>query len=228
MRGLINTPDCKAVALFGFILLPLVYLRYTGKLGPVLGLDSYLILATVAAMLLFSVFEIPIHRMRTRKPSYTGGEASLLGRLYSVPVEDELSTGAPRVYHTTITLNVGGFIIPLLLILGTRYNVPFLETVLVTMILAVSTHFLSKMEAGIGIIVPNYIGLASIPFAFILAPESIASVVLIGGVLGILIGLMTRLHPIEEGSAFINLGGVGSFRAICITVVLSLLLSFFA
>lgn len=228
MRGLINKPDFKTVALFGFILLPMAYLCFTGKLGHVLGLDPPLIFAAVVAMLIFSVFEIPVYRLRTRKPSYTKDEARLLGRLYSVPVEDELSTGEPRVYHTTITFNVGGFIIPLLLILGIRYNVPFLETLLVAILLAASTHFLSRLEAGIGIIVPDYIGLISIPFAFILAPDNIASVVFIGGILGILIGLTTRLHPIERGSAFINLGGVGSFKAVYITAILSLLLSFLA
>jgi len=228
MRGVVNKPNLRVLGLFGFVLLPMLYLCYIGEIGPALGLDSYFLFIMLVAMLVFSVFEIPIFRLRTIKPKYTGGEARLLGELYSVPVEEELSTGGPYVYNTKITLNVGGFILPLLLALYIAPLAPFLETLSVAVIMVVSTHFLSRLEGGVGIIVPSYLALISIPFAFILAPGSVAAMILVGGILGILIGMMTLLYPIEEGSAFLNLGGVGSFEAIYVTVLLAVVLSFFA
>ncbi|UZE92758.1 MAG: DUF1614 domain-containing protein [Methanosarcinales archaeon] len=227
MRGIVNEPNLKVLVPFGFILPPLLYLCYTGEIGSALGLDSYLLFVLLVAMLVFSVLEIPVFRLKTRKPNYTGGEARLLGELYSVPVEEELSTGSPSVYNTKITLNIGGFVLPLLLAFYVVSLAPFLETLSVALIMILSTHFLSRLEAGVGIIVPSYVVLISIPFALILAPGNVGSVILVGGVLGILIGMMTLLYPIEEGSAFLNLGGVGSFEAIYITVLLAVILSFF-
>jgi len=228
MRGVVNKPNLRILGLFGFVLLPIFYLCCMGEMGTVFGLDPYSLFILLLAMLVFSVFEIPILRMRTRKPSYARGEARLLGEVYSVPVEEELSTGDPRVYDTKVTLNVGGFILPLFLALYIVSLSPFLETLLIAVIMIASTHFLSRLEGGIGVIVPSYIVLISIPFALILAPESAASVTLVGGVLGILIGTITLLYPIEEGSAFLNLGGTGSFEAIYVTVLLAVVLSFFA
>ncbi|MDI6888421.1 MAG: DUF1614 domain-containing protein [Methanocellales archaeon] len=227
MRGVVNKPNLRILELFGFILLPMFYLCCIGEMGVVLDLDPYLLFTILVAMLVFSVFEIPVFRVRTRKPNYARGEAKLLGELYSVPVEEELSTGDPRVYDTKVTLNVGGFVLPLLLALYIARIAPFLETLLIAVIMIASTHFLSKLEGGVGIIVPSYISLISIPFAFILAPGSVASIILVGGVLGILIGMMTLLYPIEEGSAFLNLGGVGSFESMYVTVLLAVVLSFF-
>lgn len=223
-----NKPNLRVLGLFGFVLSPMLYLCYAGKIGPALGLDSYFLFIMLVAMLVFSVFEIPMCRLRTKKPKYTRGEARLLGELYSVPVEEELNTGDPYVYNTKITLNVGGFILPLLLALYIAPLAPFLETLLVAVIMVISTHFLSRLEGGVGIIVPSYLALISIPFAFILAPGSVAAITLVGGIFGILIGMLTLLYPIEEGSAFLNLGGVGSFEAIYVTVLLAVMLSFFA
>lgn len=228
VRGVVNKPNLRMLGLFGFVLLPMFYLCYMGEMGAALGFDPYLLFTILVAMLVFSVFEIPIFRLRTRKPNYTGSEARLLGELYSVPVEEELSTGDPRVYDTKVTLNVGGFVLPLLLALYIAPLAPFLETLLIAVILIASTHFLSKLGGGVGIIVPSYVVLISIPFALILAPGSVAAMILVGGILGILIGMMTLLYPIEEGSAFLNLGGVGSFEAIYVTVLLAVILSFFA
>lgn len=228
-RGLINKPDLKMLALFGFVLLPIFYLCYVGKLGHPLGLYSHTLFIIITAMLLLQIFEIPLYHTRTKKPDYTSREASLLGEIYSVSLEEELKRGDSRIYDTTVTLNMGGFILPLLFALSLLYITPMLEAILIMLIMIVATHFLSEPKSGVGITVPNYIGLLTVPFALALAPQSIASVILVSGVLGILIGMMTLLYSIKEcGSAYVNLGGTGSFQAVYITVLLSVLFSFFA
>ncbi len=228
VRGLINKPDLKMFALFGFVLIPIFYLCYVGKLGSSFGLFPNILFIIITAMLLLQVFEIPLYHTRTKKPDYTSREALLLGEVYSVPLEEELKIGEPRIYDTTVTLNIGGFILPLLLTLNLLYIVPMLEAILITLIMIVATYFISESKSGVGITVPNYIGLLTIPLALVLAPQSIAPVILVSGVLGILIGMMTLLSSIKEcGSAYVNLGGTGSFQAVYITVLLSVLFSFF-
>ncbi|MDD2665810.1 MAG: DUF1614 domain-containing protein [Methanocellales archaeon] len=229
VRGLINKPDSKMFALFGFLLLPIFYLCYVGKLGNSLGLFPNTLFAIIAAIFLLQVFEMPLYRTRTKKPDYTSHEALLLGEVYSVPLKEELESGDPRIYNTMVTLNIGGFILPLLFALSVFHITPMLETILITLIMIVATNLLSEPKSGVGITVPSCIGFLTIPFALALSPQSIAPVILVSGVLGILIGMVTRLHSIKErGSAYVNLGGTGSFQAVYITVLLSVLFSFFA
>ncbi len=228
VRGLINKPDMKMFALFGFMLLPIFYLFYVGKLGTSIGISPNALFIIITAMFLFQVFEIPLYRTRTKKPDYTSSEALLLGEAYSVPLEEELKTGEPRIYYTTVTLNIGGFILPLLLALRLLYSTPMLEVILIMLIMIIATNLLSEPKSGVGIMVPKSIGLLTVPLALILAPQSIAPVIFVSGILGILIGMITQLYSIKEcGSAYVNLGGIGSFQAIYITVLLSVLFSFF-
>lgn len=227
-RGLINKPDMKMFALFGFILLPIFYLFYVGKLGISLGISPKIFFITITAILILQAFEIPLYRTRTKKPDYTSGEASLLGEVYSVPLEEELKIGEQRIYYTTVTLNIGGFILPLIIALRLLYITPMLEVILITLIMIIATNLLSEPKSGVGITVPKSIGLLTVPLALILAPQSIAPVIFVSGILGILIGMTTQLYSIKErGSAYVNLGGIGSFQAIYITVLLSVMFSFF-
>ncbi|MFC1786607.1 DUF1614 domain-containing protein [Halobacteriota archaeon] len=226
-RGLINKPDMKVFALFGFLLIPIFYLFYVGKLGTSLGISPNIFFIIITAILLLQVFEIPLYNTRTKKPDYTSGEASLLGEVYSVPLEEELKIGDQRIYYTKVTLNMGGFILPLIIALRLLYITPMLEAILITLMMIIATNLLSEPKSGVGITVPNSIGLLTVPLALILAPQSIAPVIFVSGILGILIGMTTQLYSIKEkGSAYVNLGGIGSFQAIYITVLLSVMFSF--
>ncbi|NYT01031.1 MAG: DUF1614 domain-containing protein [Methanocellales archaeon] len=227
-RGLINKPDMKMFALFGFLLIPIFYLFYVGKLGSSLGIFPNTFFIIITAILLLQVFEVPLYHTRTKKPDYTDREASLLGEAYSVPLEEELKSGEHLTYYTTVTLNVGGFILPLLIAMRLLYSTPMLEAILIMLIMIIATNLLSEPKSGVGIKVPNSIGLLTVPLALILAPQSIAPVIFVSGILGILIGMITQLYSIKEkGSAYVNLGGIGSFQAVYITVLLSVLFSSF-
>ncbi|MCL7414712.1 MAG: DUF1614 domain-containing protein [ANME-2 cluster archaeon] len=229
MRGKIFRQDVQMFALFGFILLAIFYLIYTEKLGIHWNIHPIILILTLAGMLVFSAAEIPIYRMRTKKPDFSDEQTQLLGEFYSVPLEEECDTGDELVFNTKITLNVGGFILPLLFSVYAVMNNPGFAALEIMLIVVVFTHLLSDIKPGIGIVIPDYMGLLPIPFALILDPGNAATVVLVSGVLGILLGVVTTLFNINEqtkGSAYINLGGVGNFRAIYITVLLAVLLSF--
>ena len=86
------------------------------------------------------------------------------------------------------------------------------------------------MISGVGIVVPDYIGLISIPFALILSPQNAAVVIFISSTGGILIGIITTLLTLnkeKKGSAYINLGGAGSFKAVYVTTLVASLISYF-
>ncbi|MFQ6119371.1 MAG: DUF1614 domain-containing protein [Methanosarcinales archaeon] len=224
MIEIVNKPDIKTLLLFGFILLPILYLGYKDKFL----LSFYLVLII---MLFFSIFEIPIpgYSIRTRKPNYKRGEAQILSEIYSIPLEKDLFQNNARVFNTIITLNIGGFVVPILFSLYLIVSNPntALAALEILMIMVVATHLLSEIKAGIGIIVPTYIGLLAIPFVYILAPNYIASVMFISSVTGILIGIVSMLFTINEstyGSARINLGGTGSFKAVYVASLISILI----
>lgn len=230
MRGKIFKHDMQMFAFFGFMLLPIFYLSYTNKLGGQWNINPIVLFILTAAMLLLSFAEIPIYNIRTKKPELSDEKKELLGEFYSVPLADEMEGGDEFVFNTSITLNLGGFILPVILAAYVAFNNPGFAALETMLIIIMATHLLSEIKAGVGIIIPNYIGLLSIPFALILDPGNAATVVLVSGVFGILIGVITSLFNINEkteGSPSINLGGVGSFKAVYVTVLIAALLTYF-
>jgi uncharacterized membrane protein len=180
-------------------------------------------------MLLLSFIEIPIYNIRTKKPELSDEKKELLGEFYSVPLADEMDKVDELAFDTSITLNLGGFILPVILAAYVAFNNPGFAALEIMLIIIIATHLLSEIKTGVGIVIPNYIGLLPIPFALILDPGNAATVVLISGVFGILIGVITSLFNINEkteGSPSINLGGVGSFKAVYVTVLIAILLTY--
>ncbi len=217
-------------AFFGFMLLPIFYLGYTNKLGGQWNINSIALFILTAAMLLLSFIEIPIYNIRTRKPELSDEKKELLSEFYSVPLADEMDKVDELVFNTSITLNLGGFILPVILAAYVAFNNPGFAALETMLIIIMATHLLSEIKTGIGVVIPNYIGLLTLPFALILDPGNAATVVLVAGVFGILIGVVTSLFNINEnteGSPSVNLGGVGSFKAVYVTVLIAALLTYF-
>ncbi|MDW7776780.1 MAG: DUF1614 domain-containing protein [Methanosarcinales archaeon] len=228
---MISKKDLHMFGLFGLMLLPICYLIYTNVLGSQWNIHPVLLILLLAGMLVFSSTEIPVYRMRTKKPDLSQENIQLLGEFYSVPLEDEFDIGDELVFNTRITLNLGGFILPLLFSMYAVINNPGFAALEIMLIVVIATHLLTEFKSGIGMVIPDYIGLLPIPFALILEPGNIATVVLVSGVFGIVLGVILSLFNISEqteGSAYINLGGVGNFRAIYITVIIAVLLSYFS
>jgi uncharacterized membrane protein len=60
---------------------------------------------------------MPIYRIRTKKPDLSDDKKELLGDIYSIPLIEEYEADDELVFHTSITLNIGGFILPMILAL---------------------------------------------------------------------------------------------------------------
>lgn len=227
-RGILNPPNLKIMVFFGFLLIPVFFLCYTGRLGYSLSVQPLILLAILVAMLAASMVEIPLYSMRSRKPDYNAGEVSILGEIHDVPLLEELRTGDGMAYKSTVTLNLGGFILPLILALYVATISGITEILTSLLIMVTLTYFLSEIRGGIGIIIPDYMGLLAVPISLIISPSSPAPIILVSGVIGILLAMIIILlsNGKEQGSAFFNLGGTGSFKAMYITVLLAVIMSF--
>jgi uncharacterized membrane protein len=236
-RSVYNKRNFEILLFFVFLLIPVFVLSIsTGRMDD-FYMHPIIVFVALLAMLLTNNIEIPIlYDVKTRKPSYSPQEIDLISEMYSVPVGAELSTGKERVYDSTITLNLGGFIIPLVLaayvmsVIYTLNDSVQLQSIIITLsIMVIVTHLFSEVKSGVGIIVPEYISLLTVPIAFVVSLEKPATIILVSGILGILIGIITSLVAMkrgEKGSAFFNLGGGGNFNAVYIAVLLSVFVSF--
>jgi len=238
MRKVVTRSQAKPLIFFGLLLIPTFVLCSQ----PGWQSGSMLFFMVITAMLLTSNIEIPVHTTRTKKPDYSEAEARCIGALYGVPLLEELQKDAEKRYTSRVTLNVGGFLIPVLysvmLLLGLtllgKYPLPLLEVAMATLFLALLSYLLAEVKGGVGIIMPTYVGIFAIPLGFILAPADlplalVAEVLIfVPAIFGILLGMLVVMitFPKEEvGSAFFNLGGVGSFYSMYLIAFLALILS---
>jgi uncharacterized membrane protein len=229
MRGFLNKTDYRHFAIYTAILLPVAVLCYQGSLSlgniPPAVLFGILLLMPVAGNL-----EIPVGNFRTRKPDHLQRDALLLENIYAVPVVKELSGGSRIIFDTVVTINLGGFVIPVITaayLLASRPDFVALEILLIVMVIVA---LLSETIDGVGIVVPDYAGIIALPFALLLEPANGDVILFTAGTMGILAGVLARFITFDRernGSAYINIGGAGSFRSIYVTALLAALVSYF-
>ncbi len=229
MRGYTNSTEIKMYSVLILMTLPTAALCYNGQLSlGAIGPTTLLIMLFV--ILTTSFVDVPIAKIRSKKLEQLTRYAPILEDIYSVPVVRELNIGKDRVFDTTVTLNLGGAIIPALMIVYVLLMEPNTTALQVMLIVVVVATLLSEMTAGVGIVTPVAIGITALPFSLIVAPDNAAVITFIAGVGGILIGnaisAMT-FNRERSGSAFISIGGAGSFIPIYITIIVAVLISYF-
>ncbi|OPY20366.1 MAG: hypothetical protein A4E24_01292 [Methanomethylovorans sp. PtaU1.Bin093] len=229
MRGYVNSSEIKQIVVFGLVILPMAVLFYENKLniGHITSVPLFLMLLL---MLITRNIEIPIASIRTRKPELLSQHAFVLEKIYSVPVSEELITPKERVFDTKLTINFGGVIIPLLAIIYLLVTGPITTSLEIALIITVIAFLSSEIIDGVGIEVPDYIGLVSLPLTLLLSTGSAESVIFISSIIGIIAGCVASLLTLDReqnGSAYISIGGVGSFRAIYIMALIASLLSYY-
>jgi len=230
MRGIVRYPDLRMMLFFIFLLSPIFILAY--RIEPSafeFSLSPLIFFAISLLFLLLSIIEVPILEKKTKKPRYTENEIKTLERLHSVPRE-EIEGSDGRLYDSMITLNLGGFILPLLfaLVIGIISPLTLEEFVIIATIMFAVTNLLAIIEPGVGIVAPPHIGLLALPLAIIVTPVDVISGMLVSGIIGIELGLVTKIFSIdiEVGSPVFSLGGKGNFEAIYLVVLIGLLFAF--
>ena len=203
-----------------------------------------LFFAVVLAMFLCSVLEVPVFRMKTRRRNFSEGEAKLLSDIYKVPFEDlsgashgfrgiETRTATPtatRTYDTKVTLNIGGFIIPVAFAIWMLSLNFIFEIVLSYLLMTILAYSVAEIREGVGVVLPREVGVFAIPLALLLAPSDasytdVAGLIFVPAVLGIATALLIASvsFPREKGCPFVSIGGTGNYEAIFLIAVISLL-----
>jgi len=148
--------------------------------------------------------------------------AILVGGLFNIPIW--------RSGSTTVAVNVGGAIIPLLISLYLLPKAPLLKTALAIGVVATVSGLLAEVGADTGIrlhfgyvILP----LTAVSLALILARRKAPQVAFISGTIGGIIGvdLFHLRELIDLGAAQMSIGGRGVFDGVFTTGIIAALLA---
>ena len=147
--------------------------------------------------------------------------AILIGGIFNIPIWHSGST--------TVAVNVGGAIIPLLISCYLLRKAPLLKTALAVAVVATVSGLLAKVDAeGISL----HFGFLILPatavsVALILAGRNAPQVAFIAGTIGAIIGvdLVHLRELIHLGAAHLSMGGRGVFDGIFTTGIISAVLA---
>jgi len=190
-----------------------------------LGIPPIAGLVIAFGIFLGSFFNIPIKR-------------DLVNQELQVPPNDLFGLGwrfpkiVTRQRERVIAINVGGCIIPVLIVV---YELSRLiaQGVYVEVLIAVSIniyacYLLSMRVPGKGIVIPAFLpGIIAAVCGLILYPSNPSALAFCAGILGPLIGadLLRIGEIIKKDIGYMSIGGAGTFDGIVISGIVALLLS---
>ncbi len=208
------------VLLFG---LAVVFLRYylIGHAYERLGLSRRAALIILFAALLGSGVNIPVMRL----PAQRVVEPRIMkffGMQYVIPSVVERQS-------TVIAVNVGGAVIPILLVtyLVAKFGISR-RSLLALAVVTLVTYFLAQPVPGVGIALPPLLpSLVTAVAALLLDPRGAPRTAFIAGTLGTLIGadLLNLGHLQDLGAPVASIGGAGTFDGIFLTGIIAVLLA---
>jgi uncharacterized membrane protein len=207
-----------------FILLEINAISYAFM---ILGLSPRVAILALFASLVGSYVNIPLYEVESG-PITTSTVVNNFGVLYTVPIQYAGS-------KTTVALNVGGALVPLLIAGYALYRRPeaLLPSIIGTAIVAFVAHQFAYPIKGMGIALPLFIPpLAAATVALLLSNTlrvrpSLHIIAYVSGVLGTLIGAdLTNLDKIAYlGTPVASIGGAGTFDGVFLTGIVAVLLA---
>ena len=178
-----------------------------------LGLAPDVVIGILFLMLVGSLINIP------------------LGRRRLVEVEQSRFFGLIRhrkMQAQGLSINVGGAIIPLILVVYLFFRVPLQETLIASALMIAICFTLARFVPGKGIAIPVlFPALFATIIALVLAFDAAASVAFISGVLGVLIGgdVLHLPRVMREGQGIMSIGGAGVFDGIFLIAIIAAFLA---
>ncbi len=130
---------------------------------------------------------------------------------------------------TVIAVNVGGAVIPILLVLYlvAKFGITR-RSLLALAVVTLVTYFLAQPVPGVGIALPPLLpSLVTAVAAILLDPRGAPRTAFIAGTLGTLIGadLLNLGHLQALGAPVASIGGAGTFDGIFLTGIIAVLLA---
>jgi len=221
------------LAIIGLIIIvvPLLFLGFAGKaITGLLGLSWLSATALVILILLCSLVDIPVWKIRrtTIRIPHNG------------QVPDAFTpTQNGGLWETTLAVNLGGAIIPLVLsvylldrvstlVSGNTFYIKVLAAIL---IVAAMSYVTTRAMVGVGIRAPLFIpGLTALLCGFLLTGGtglSAGGIAFVSGTVGTLLGadIAHLFHTGDLEVPKISIGGAGTFGAIFVACLLSALIA---
>jgi uncharacterized membrane protein len=216
-------PPLYTLAFLLLLGLVVVFLRYylIGHAYERLGLSRRAAIAILFAALLGSGINIPVVQL----PAQRVVEPRIIqffGMQYVIPSVVERQS-------TVIAVNVGGAVIPVLLVmyLVAKFGISRRGLLALTVVTLV-THLLARPVPGVGIALPPLLpSLVTAATAILLDPRAAPRTAFIAGTLGTLIGadLMNLGNLQGLGAPVASIGGAGTFDGIFLTGIIAVLLA---
>ncbi len=133
-----------------------------------------------------------------------------------------------RLQAQGLSINVGGAVVPLLLVVYLLLKVPLKETLLSSLLMIIICFTLARFVPDKGIKIPVlFPAFFATIFALVLAFDSASSVAFISGVLGVIIGgdLLHLPRVMREGQGMLSIGGAGVFDGIFLVALIAAFLA---
>jgi len=218
---------CLALVVFALILLtPFFFANALLAALNKLGLSPGTALLAAGGIFIGGLINIPVHRME-REGQVEVMSPSMFGL-------SRFQTPWIQQQYLTVALNVGGAIIPLILVihevsqLAAQGSQALIDCLIAVSINVLACYLLARPVQGVGIALSPFIpaGLAALS-AWILLPDFAPPVAFIAGVLGPVIGAdLLHLHEIRQARVnMVSIGGAGTFDGIVLSGLVATLLA---
>ncbi len=136
-----------------------------------------------------------------------------------------------KANRITIAVNLGGAVIPVVMSVFLSTLVSLVDVLIGVLIVTILIHKIAKPVKGVGIaihaLLPPFLAIA---ISLIISPYNAPLIAYISGTLGCLIGIdILNLKKVPDlGVPIVSIGGAGTFDAIFLTGIISVLLTWIA
>jgi len=215
--------DYLLMGLF-FLIAAFIFFFVTEVVFEKTGFSRLQFLLILGVALVGSYVDIPVWRLKATRPTVVLREVRAFWVTYRVPQYALTQT------TTTIAVNVGGALVPLVVtgILLDAHPGILLGALVATALTAVAVHVVAKYVEGVGIVAPTLLPpVAAVLFSLPFGGSDLAITAYIAGTLGTLIGAdLTNLGKISEGRTHVaSIGGAGKFDGIFLTGIVAVLIA---
>ncbi len=215
---------------------------------------SFIVLLFLMLVVLFILISINIFGMAFRKlgfpPEYSVYFLffSLLGSYWNIPVKKAISrvpvilgqkinylffyyTSSPneiKEKNTIIAVNFGGTVIPVSMSIFLSTRVSIIPVLIGIFVMAILVHKIARPVKGSGMVIHAFLPpILAAATALIISPQNAPIIAYISGTLGCLIGIdLLNLKKFPDmGVPVVSIGGAGTFDAIFLTGIISVLLA---
>ena len=166
-----------------------------------------------------SYINIPIIKVRSRVPVISDKASDVL--------ISSLSASSLKMY-STIAINIGGAVIPLIMSLFLLSMAKPIEVLSGILLVTIIIHKIARPVKGSGIVIHALLPPFLAAFvAIIISPQNAPVIAYISGTFGCILGIdILNLKKIPDlGVPLVSIGGAGTFDAIFLTGIISVLLA---